>query len=54
MNFAGGPKKQEITGNMQVSLDPDISVVVLTPLGVLVEEDLSNIVMNARKEVINL
>ena len=54
MNFAGGTIKQEITGNMKGSWDPDRSVVVLTPVGVPVEEALSDIRMNARIEVINL
>ena len=54
LNFAGGTIKQEITGNMKGSWDPDRSVVVLTPVGVPVEEALSDIRMNARIEVINL
>ena len=53
-NSAGGHTKKVITVNMQVSWDPDISVSVVVDVGVPVDEDLLDIVMNARILVIFL
>ena len=53
VSFIGGPSKKGITCNMQGVWDPDISVAVLIAVGVLVEEALLDIVINARRAVIH-
>ena len=50
--FFGGPKKQGITGNIQVSLDPEILVVVVTKVSVPMQEALYDIGVNIRKVMI--
>ena len=47
MKFASGNTNQVITGNIQGVWDPDISVAVITAVGIPVEEVLLCIGMNA-------
>ena len=54
MKFASGNTNQVITGNIQGVWDPDISVAVITAVGIPVEEVLLCIGMNDRRAVINL
>ena len=54
LKFAGGPTNQGRTGNMQGDWYPDRSLAVVTDVGVPVEEDLSNIIINTRRELVNL
>ena len=54
VRFIGGPSNQGITCNIQGEWDPDISVAGVTSVGVPVEEELADIRMNARREVIYL
>ena len=54
MKFTGDPTKQVITVNIQGVWDPGISVVVVTAVGVPVEEVLSDIGMNSKRAVIHL
>ena len=54
VRFIGGPSKQGITVNIQGVWEPDISVVVVTSVGVPVEEVLSDIGMNSKRAVIHL
>ena len=48
MRFIGGPTRHKITGSIQGSWDPEISVAVITTVGIPVEEDLADIRMNHR------
>ena len=48
------PTRKERTDNIQEAWDPEILVSVITTVGVPVDEALSDIVMNARIEVIHL
>ena len=52
--FIGGTINHIISGIIQGSWDPEILVSVITTVGVPVDEALSDIVMNARIEVIHL
>ena len=54
MRFICVPTKQVITGNTQGAWDPEISVAMNNTVGVLVEEDLSDIGMDFRRAVLNL
>ena len=54
MRFIGGASKQGRAGNIQGLWYPDRSIVVITSVGVLVEESLSKIVINYRRAVIRL
>ena len=54
VRFIGGPTNQLRTGNIQGDWDPDISVSVVTSVGVTVEEVLSDIGMNSRIALIHL
>ena len=54
VRFIGGPTNQGITGNIQGAWDKNRSEVVVTAVGVPVEEALSDIGMNSRREVIHL
>ena len=54
VRFIGGPTSQVIIGNKQVVWDPEISVAVITTVGVPVEEAFSGIGMNSRKVVFRM
>ena len=54
VRFIGGPSRQGISGNIQGDWDPDISVALVTVMGVTLEEVLSDIGMNVRRSVIHL
>ena len=54
LRFIGGLSKHIITGNMQGVWDPDISVAVVTAVGVSAEEALFYIGMNTRSMLIRL
>ena len=54
VRFIGVPTKHKITGNIQRAWYPEILVDVITTVGVLVEEALSDIGMNTRRAVIRL
>ena len=54
VRFISGPTKNGIRGNINGAWYPDISVAVVTALGVLVEEVLSDIGMNSSRSVIHL
>ena len=54
VGFIVGPSKQVITGNIQGYWDPYRSVAVVTAVGVPVQEELSYIGMNSKREVIHL
>ena len=54
VTFIGGPKNQVRTGNIQGAWDPDRLVAVLVSVGVTLEKALSDIGMNAKREVIYL
>ena len=54
VRFIGNPPKQRRTGNIQGVWYPDISVAVVTVVGVSTEEALADIGMNSRRAVIHL
>ena len=54
VSFIGGPSNQVRTGYIQGVWDPDISVAVVTAVGVLAEEALFYIGMNTRSVLIRL
>ena len=54
MSFIGGTSNKGRTGNIQGEWNQDRLVSVVTAVGVPVEEALSDIVMNARREVTHL
>ena len=54
VSFICGLTRQERTGIIQVYWDPEISVSVITTVGVPVEEDLADIGMKSRNVVIHM
>ena len=54
LKVTGGPRKKVITDSIHGAWDQDRSLVVVTAVGVPVEEALSDIGMNSRRAVINL
>ena len=54
VRFIGGPTIQVKTGAIQVSCDPEISVAVITTVGLPVEEYLADIGMKTRNVVIHM
>ena len=52
--FIGIPTRQGITGSIQGSWDPEISVAVITTVGITVEEALDDIGMKTRNLVIHI
>ena len=54
VRFIYGPTKQEIIGDIQGDWDTVRLLAVVTDVDVLVEEELSDIVMNSRRYVIHL
>ena len=54
VRFIGGPTRQEKIGITQVSWDPEISVDVITRVGIPVEEALDDIVIKTRNVVIHM
>ena len=54
VRFISGHSRQVSTGNIKKAWDPDISVAVVTAVGVPVEEELLDIGMNSERSVIHL
>ena len=54
VRFIGGPTRQGRTGSIHVSSDPEISVAVITTVGIPVEEALADIGMKTRNVVIHM
>ena len=54
VRFIGGPINQGKTGNINEYWEPEISVYVITTVGVPVKEYLADFGMNYRKEMIHM
>ena len=54
VSLIGVPTRHGRTGSIQVSWDPEISVAVITTVGIPVGEDLADIGMKTRNVVINM
>ena len=54
VRFIGGPTRHGITGIIQLSWDPEISVAVITTVGMPLNGALDDIGMKTRNMVINI
>ena len=54
VRFIGAHTRQVITGSIQVSWDAEISVAVITTVGIIAEEALADIGMKTRNVVIHM
>ena len=54
VRFIAGPRSQGITGIIQGYWDPEISVAIITTVGIPVKEALADIVMKTRNVVIHM